>query len=355
MARLAFFGTPPFACTVLHGLQQWCVHTHHSLELVVCQPDRRGGRGKRLQPPPVKLFAQSQGIPVVQPTTLKRSTDEGAAFYETFCAARLDLALVAAYGRIIPKALLDLPPRGFVNVHASLLPRWRGASPIQRALQAGDPTTGICIMRMTPQLDTGDVYQTHKLTIQPCHNAESLGNHLAALAVEVLPNALQRILEGNATATPQSNGGITYAPLLRKEEGLVNFAQPPHAVVNHTRAMHPWPGNHTWHKGICLRLGTATACHCPPHPATSRGVPIPPELLVKGPPESIEELSGEKAKARSGTILEVSDRLIVATQDGAVAFTQAQLPGKRFLPIQALCNGYPISQGEMLGPKMQDL
>ncbi|MEM7496095.1 MAG: methionyl-tRNA formyltransferase [Myxococcota bacterium] len=324
MFRLAFFGTPAFARTVLQGLHQWCARGSHSLELVVCQPDRRGGRGKRLQPPPVKLFAQSQGIPVAQPITLKQSTDEGAAFHETFRAARIDLAVVAAYGRIIPKALLDPPPYGFVNVHASLLPRWRGASPIQRALQAGDSTTGICIMRMTPRLDEGDVYQAHELPIQPSHNAESLGTDLAALAARVLPDALEGILDGSATATPQSTQGVTYAPLLRKEEGLVNFAQPPHAVVNHTRAMHPWPGSRTWHKGTCLRLSVAE--------------PVDSSRKNSDPPPA------------PGTILEVNDRLIVAAAGGAVAFTHAQLPGKRLLPIAALCNGYPVQQGEMLEP-----
>lgn len=319
MVRIAFFGSPDFACTILNGLHTYGQHTKYQVVLVVCQPDRPRGRGQQLQAPAVKTLAQSYNLPIAQPTALKPDTTSGQAFLTLFRHCNIDLAVVASYGRIIPQALLAIPRHGFINVHASLLPRWRGASPIQRALQAADAQTGVCIMRMTRQLDAGDVYSRHPLPILPQHDADSLQRDLAILASQVLPTTLERIVDGTLQPTPQPATGITYAPLLTKRDGMIDFAQPAQAVVNHTRAMHGWPGVYAQHKQMRLRLARA----------------------------QIRQTDAAQACA-PGTILQVTDDLIVATKPGSVLFRQAQLPGRRMLPIKDLCNGYPLQVGDVL-------
>ncbi|MEM7588545.1 MAG: methionyl-tRNA formyltransferase [Myxococcota bacterium] len=321
MARIAFFGSPDFACTILNSLHTYSQHAKHQIALVVCQPDRPRGRGQHLHAPAVKTLAQSYNLPIAQPNALKPDTVAGQAFLTFFRRCNIDLAVVASYGRIIPQALLDVPEHGFINVHASLLPRWRGASPIQRALQAGDARTGVSIMRMTFQLDAGDVYSQHELPILPHHDVDSLQQDLALLACQVLPGALQHILTGTLKPIPQPFKGVTYAPLLTKKDGHIHFAQPAQAVVNHTRAMHPWPGVYVQHKTTRLRLCRAQ---------------------VKS-----QELS---QKCAPGTVVQVTDGLVVATQPGSVLFQHAQLPGKRMLPIRDLCNGYPLHPGDVLVP-----
>ncbi len=319
MARIAFFGSPDFACTLLNSLHAYSQHAKHHIALVVCQPDRPSGRGQHLHAPPVKTLAQSYNLPVAQPTTLKCSSEQGQAFMALFQRCNIDVALVASYGRIIPQALLDMPRHGFINVHASLLPRWRGASPIQRALQAGDTQTGICIMRMTAQLDAGDVYSRHPLPILPHHDADSLQQDLAILTTQVLPTVLEQILQGKIQPMPQPSEGITYAALLTKQDGHINFAQPAQAVINHTRAMHRWPGVYAQHNTTRLRLS---------HAQLQQTNPV--------------------ADAAAGTIVQVADILVVATKPGSVSFQQAQLPGKRMLPIRDLCNGYTLHVGDRL-------
>ena len=252
MTRIAFFGSPDFACTVLSSLHAYCQHTNHQIALVVCQPDRPRGRGQHMHAPAVKTLAQSYSLPIAQPNALKPHSPQGQVFLDLFRRCNIDLAVVASYGRIIPQALLELPEHGFINVHASLLPRWRGASPIQRALQEGDAKTGVSIMHMTPQLDAGDVYGQYELPILPHHDADSLQQDLAVLTCQVLPNALQRILKGTLKPVPQPSEGVTYAPLLTKQEGQIHFAQSAQAVVNHTRAMHLWPGVYAQHKTVQL-------------------------------------------------------------------------------------------------------
>ena len=319
MTRIAFFGSPDFACTVLSSLHAYCQHTNHQIALVVCQPDRPRGRGQHMHAPAVKTLAQSYSLPIAQPNALKPHSPQGQVFLDLFRRCNIDLAVVASYGRIIPQALLELPEHGFINVHASLLPRWRGASPIQRALQEGDAKTGVSIMHMTPQLDAGDVYGQYELPILPHHDADSLQQDLAVLTCQVLPNALQRILKGTLKPVPQPSEGVTYAPLLTKQEGQIHFAQSAQAVVNHTRAMHLWPGVYAQHKTVRLRLCRA-------------------QVQSQKLPE----------KRVPGTVIEVANGLVVATQPGSVLFEQAQLPGKRMLPIRDLCNGYSLRAGDLL-------
>lgn len=317
MARLAFFGTPAFAVPSLEALLEKRA-LGHELVLVVCQPDRPRGRGKKLLPPPVKERALAAGVAVEQPATLKKGTPDGDAFFERFSALKLDLAVVAAYGRILPRRVLDVPRRGFVNVHASLLPRWRGAAPIQRAIEAGDEETGVCLMDMVFELDAGDVYACEKIPIAEDDDGETLSQKLAALSKELLLKHLDGILDGSLEKTPQPDEGVTYAHMLEKHEGKVRWERPATEVASHARAMHPWPGAFTTLDGETLKL-------------------FRPRVASEG------ERLGEP-----GTVLEAEDTLVVATAPGAVAFAEAQLSGKKRMAVKELVRGRPIRRGTRL-------
>ncbi len=313
-ARIAFFGTPELAAEQLRAL---LLGTRHSVVLVVAQPDRPQGRGQKLAPPPVKALAIERGLAdhVAQPETLKKGTPSGDAFFELFLSKRVDIAVVAAYGRIIPTRLLDMPPRHFVNVHGSLLPRWRGAAPIQRAIAAGDPTTGVCLMHMTPGLDEGDVYARAECAIDAHDDSETLMAKVAKLGAELLANNVDALVEGALVRVPQAGEGITYAKQLTKEEGRIDWSKGARAVRDHARAMHPWPGAYTTLDGETLKLFK------------------PEEALGKGAP---------------GVVLGSVDGLVVGTGDGAVAFVEAQQPNKKRMRVSDLVRGRPIAEGTHL-------
>ncbi len=312
MARLAFFGTPALAASQLEAL----LASAHEVVLVVAQPDRPAGRGKQLQAPPTKTLALSRGIEVAQPETLKKDTPSGEAFFALFSSKRVDLAVVAAYGRIIPRRLLDSPPRGFVNVHASLLPRWRGAAPIQRAIEAGDDVTGVCLMHMVPELDAGDVYARAEVPIAKDDDGETLTLKVAAAGARLLSQHLDALVDGALPRVPQPSEGVTYAEQLEKGHGRVDFSMSARRVVDHARAMHPWPGAFTTLGGEVLKVFL-------PSVAAGQGAP--------------------------GAVLSSSDGLVVACAEGAVRFAEAQLPNKRRLPVAELTKGRPIVPGTVLG------
>lgn len=316
MARLAFFGTPEFAVPSFEALLE---APGHEVVLVVCQPDRPKGRGKAVLPPPVKARALEAGFPVEQPSTLKKGTPDGDAFFERFSALDVDLAVVAAYGRILPKRILALPKRGFVNVHASLLPRWRGAAPIQRAIEAGDEETGVCLMDMIYELDAGDVYLEKRIPIAPDDDGETLTKKLAALGKEALRDGLEGLLAGTLEKTPQPLEGVTYAHMLEKDEGRIRWDRPARDVVNHARAMYPWPGAWTELAGETLKLFK---------PSLAEGVDV--DAL---PP---------------GTVTAADHRLLVVAAGGAVAFAEGQLPGKKRMAIGDLVRGRPIEAETVL-------
>ena len=239
MARLAFFGTPELAATCLQALFE---QPQHQVVVAVCQPDRPQGRGHKLEPSPVKKLALEHNVNLLQPTTLKKDTVDGESFFAAFSALKIDLAIVAAYGRIIPRRVLELPPREFVNVHGSLLPRWRGAAPIQRALEAGDAETGICLMHMVPALDAGDVYATGRIAIDDDDDGASLTLKMANLGGAMLREHLDALVAGALVRVPQADVGVTYAEMLKKEEARLDFSKTAREVFNHARAMQPWPG-----------------------------------------------------------------------------------------------------------------
>lgn len=314
MARLAFFGTPEFAVPSLEAL----LHLgHHEIVCVVCQPDRPKGRGKAVQAPPVKICAQNENLPVLQPATLKKGTPDGEDFYHTFQALSVDLAVVTAYGRIIPRRVLEIPRRGFVNVHASLLPRWRGAAPIQRCIEAGEQFTGVCLMDMVYELDAGDVYAVQRLPIEPQDTSAELTTRLAALGKSMLIEHLDDILTGRLEKTPQDESQVTYAHMLRKEEGRLDWQKSTYELRNHVRAMHPWPGSYTMFKGEVLKLFDPT------------------------------EVATEQTHV-PGTVLQNTPRLVVSTKDGAIAFGEGQFQGKKRLTFDVLSRGKEVPVGTVL-------
>lgn len=313
MSHIAFFGTPDFAIPSLEAVQAFFTANHHELSMVVCQPDKPAQRGKHLHAPVTKVWAQQYGVPVYQPTTLKKNTPDGDAFFDIFTQAKIDLAIVVAYGRIIPKRFLDFPRCGFVNVHGSLLPRWRGAAPIQRAIEAGDLVTGVSIMDLVPELDAGDVYKMVSIPIESQDNSVTLFAKLSQLGAQTLVECLPGILDGTLIKMPQPVNGVTHAVPIDKSEGQIKWSDSAEQIVNRSRAMQPWPGTYTIHEGRVLRLFDAS--------------------ITAG-------------KNAPGTIVDLKDGLTVSTGHGCVTFKEAQLEGKRRMSIRDLLNGYRLEVGQ---------
>ncbi len=248
MMRIAFAGTPDFAVPALDALAA----SEHTLVGVLTQPDRPAGRGRQLTASPVKQRALALGLPVDQPERL--ATDAQRA---TLMSWAPDLLVVVAYGLILPRAVLELPRFGCLNIHASLLPRWRGAAPIQRALLAGDSETGICIMRLEEGLDTGPVYAERRVPVTAEANAASLLPQLAQLGAEALLPVIADLESGTAVARPQAADGVTYAHKISKEEAHVNWQADVQQIERQIRAFNPWPVAETLLDGERLRLWRA--------------------------------------------------------------------------------------------------
>ncbi|PMR74370.1 methionyl-tRNA formyltransferase [Billgrantia endophytica] len=311
--RVVFAGTPDFAASSLAAL----LESRHSVVAVYTQPDRPAGRGRRLTASPVKALALEHGLPVLQPETLKPSDVQAE-----LAGFEADIMVVVAYGLILPQAVLDIPPRGCLNVHASLLPRWRGAAPIQRAIEAGDRESGVTIMRMDAGLDTGDMLLVRRTPISATTTGGELHDTLAALGGDAMVEALDALSEDRLTATPQPEEGVTYAAKLSKAEAELDFHQPAESLAAKVRAFNPWPV--TW----CalgkerLRLLMATA--------STRRVgdsPQPPGTLLEHDPEALRIACGPQG-------------------DEVLHVTRAQLPGGKPLPVRDLLN----ARGERLAP-----
>jgi methionyl-tRNA formyltransferase len=296
--RAVFFGTPQFAVPSLEVLLG-----EHQLSLVVTQPDRPAGRGLDLRPSAVAGRAGHAGIDVIKPA---RARDlEVVARVD---AARPDVVVVAAYGQILPRALLEVAPHGAVNVHASLLPRWRGASPITAAILAGDPATGVSIMKMDEGLDTGPVILRESTPITDRDDVVSLGERLARLGAEALAEALRQVEAGSAVPTPQDAREMTYAPLVKKRDGDLEWTQRAIDVERALRAYRPWPG-------VRLRLGEARV-------EVTAGGPVP-EWWFTG--------VGQDGRDRPpGSVLQVIDQgIVVQTSSGPFLVQRLKPPGKR--------------------------
>jgi len=241
---VVFMGSPEFALPTLRALAG-----HYPIVGVITQPDRPAGRGKWMTPPPVKVLAQELGLPVMQPQRLK--APEAMQQLREWAP---DLIVVAAFGQILRPDVIDLPKYGCINVHASLLPRWRGAAPIQAAILAGDTWTGVTIMRMDAGVDTGPVLSQRGIPIMADDTAGFISQRLAALGAELLIETLPDYLSGEIQPHPQIETGATYAPMLKKEDGLLDFSRPAEELARRVRALNPWPGAYTLWQGQLLKV-----------------------------------------------------------------------------------------------------
>ena len=248
--RLIFAGTPNFAAAALKHL----IAAGHDIVLVLTQPDRPAGRGMKLSPSAVKVIALAHGLPILQPASLK-----DAAAQRQLNAVAAEVMIVAAYGLILPEAVLDIPQQGCLNIHASLLPRWRGAAPIQRAILAGDKETGITIMQMDAGLDTGAILAKHVLPIDACDTAQTLHDKLAALGGRAIVDALNALQQDSLVPETQDAAQATYAAKLSKEEGMIDWTKPAWEIARAVRAYNPFPGAQTQWQGESLKLWIAHA------------------------------------------------------------------------------------------------
>ena len=303
---LVFMGTPDFAAAILGGL----VAAGHRMRAVYTQPPRPAGRGHRLQASPVQLLAERIGVPVHCPESLREEAAQAG-----FAALGVDAAVVAAYGLILPPAVLAAPRLGCLNVHASVLPRWRGAAPIQRTLLAGDRETGITIMQMDQGLDTGPILLQRTVPILPDTNAGELTETLAELGTRLMLEALDGVAGGKLTPRPQPEEGVTYAPKIRREEARLDWRQPANALERRVRAFAPAPG--AWFSGGGERIRVLRA------QAESEAPNVPP-----------------------GTVID--DRLAIACGNGVFRPLKLQRPGRAALDADAFLRGFPIPAGTLL-------
>lgn len=258
MLNIIFMGTPDFALPVLEAVQS----SNHQLLAVVTQPDRPRGRGKHLTPPPVKTWAMKNRIPVHQPLKIRGNQD----FLDKISRLNPDLIITAAYGQILPGSLLDIPPLGCINVHASLLPEYRGASPIQQVLIDGRKKTGISMIYMDEGMDTGDIIMQQQLTIEPEENAGQLHDRLAALGANMIPAVLNLFGQGKPVGTPQDSKKATYCSKIDKNRGEIQWEQSAESICNLVRGLTPWPGTFTFlNQGKRLKVLRALTMECHPH------------------------------------------------------------------------------------------
>ena len=298
-------GSPAFALPALRAL-----HAAHEVAAVYCQPPRPAGRGQALTPCPVGAEALCLGLPVRTPARLRKDEAEQAAF----TALGLDAAVVAAYGLILPQAMLDAPRRGCLNIHASLLPRWRGAGPIQAALLAGDDATGVTIMQMEAGLDTGPMLLRASVPIGPETTAATLHDQLAALGARLI----LRALDEEPAPVPQPEAGVTYAPKLSRADGRLDWTRPARELDRQVRGLVPWPGAWTELRGETLKVLAA-------RPEPGDGAP------------------GDGAPGAA-----LDDRLLIACGEGALRLLRVQRPGRAPLEADAMLRGLPVPVGTRL-------
>lgn len=309
--RLVFMGTPDLARTVLAALAD---DSHFQIHAAVVQPDKPTGRGLQLTPPPVKVEALARGIPVLQPLKAREP-----AFLEQLRALAPDLIAVAAYGQILPQALLDIPKHGCLNVHTSLLPRWRGAAPIQWAIADGDAESGVTIMRMEAGLDTGPMISEVRTPIGTDDTGQSLHDRLAKLGAALLCDTIPRYVAGDLSPRPQPADGVTYARKITKEDGRLDWAQPARVLGQRLRAFTPWPGAFAFIPGE-------------PKPKLLKVHAAVPEPTLAGVPGTV--LAADKTG------------IMVACGEGALRLTEVQAEGGRRMTAEQFLAGHRVTRLE---------
>ncbi|WP_421782990.1 methionyl-tRNA formyltransferase [Kiloniella litopenaei] len=304
--RIVFMGTPDFSVPCLRSLAE----SGHEIVAVYSQPPRPAGRGQKEKLSPVHAYAVDQGWPVFTPKTFRN-----ADVQEAFRDHNADVAVVVAYGLILPTEALYAPKMGCVNVHASLLPRWRGAAPIQRAIEAGDAESGVCIMQMVEELDAGDVILQGRIAITRTTTASSLHDALSLLGGKLIVEALDGLASGALVPTPQPEEGVTYAKKLSRDESELDWALPAQNLERKVRALTPWPGVHFTYQGHRFKV---------------QEVSFVEKILTAVP----------------GTLLD--DELLVACGENALRIERLQRPGKGVMDRKAFLNGFPLKKGTNL-------
>lgn len=307
--KLVFCGTPEFAVPTLKA-----VVGGHDVALVVTQPDRAAGRGMEMQAPPVKRAALAHGIPVVQPEKIKANTE----FRERLEAVQPDAIIVVAYGRIIPRWMLDLPPFGNINLHGSLLPKYRGAAPVQWAIANGDTVTGVTTMRIDEGLDTGDMLLAHTIPIAANETAPDVFNALSDIGAQLMVQTLGRLAAGTIDPQQQDHAQATLAPILTREDGAIDFARTAQQIYNRWRGFQPWPGAHT---------------------------------LLRGKKLIVHRMHVEASDAPEPGMLSVhGEEMLVGCGSGTViTFDELQMEGKRRMTASEFLRGFQVGSGERLG------
>jgi methionyl-tRNA formyltransferase len=307
--RLVFLGTPAFAVPTLEKI----VAAGHQVLAVVTQPDRPRGRGQNPAAPPVKETALRLNLPLFQPERIRRP--EGIEYLR---ALPLEAMVVVGYGQIIPQAIIDLAPLGIINVHGSLLPKYRGAGPVQWAILNGEIRTGVTTMRIDAGLDTGDMLLKAETEIAPDENAIELGRRLAVLGADLLVETLAGLGAGRIAPEKQDSTQATYAPLLKKEDGRIDWTQPAAAIHNRVRGLQPWPSAYTGFRGQALHIWKSRVTETPSN------------------------------AARPGTVFSVRP-LLVSCGAGALELVEVQMEGRKRLPAGDFANGQRLAENESLG------
>ena len=301
-------GTPDFAVPSLKKL----IEKGYDVKLVVTQPDKPAGRGKKVTPPPVKVVAEKAGIPVYQPEKVKENSELKKKLLEI----EPDLIVVAAYGKILPEWLLNLPKHGTINVHASLLPKYRGASPIQWALLNGEEETGVTIMKVIPELDAGDIISQKRVKIEKEDNAKTLHDKLSEVGAELLVETIPLYISGKLKPVPQREEEATYCPQIRKEMGKIDWSESAEKIFNKIRAFTPWPSAYTTFRGKRVKILKA---------------------------EPVE------GSGRPGEVIKTGRELTVATGKGALRIERLRPEGRKEISGEEFVRGYRVKEGDLFG------
>jgi methionyl-tRNA formyltransferase len=314
MARVVFLGTPEYGVPVLEALA-----AEHQVVAVVTQPDRAAGRGRRLVPPPVKVAAGALGIEVLQPRGMRRENETVVRLRDLGA----DVFVLAAFGQILRRHVLEIPPHGVLGVHASLLPRWRGAAPVAAAILAGDQETGVTLMRTDEGMDTGDIIAQRALPIAPDDTTGTLTDRLAHLGAGLVIDTLSAWIAGEISPRPQDEALATFAPQLEKGQGRIDWAQPAETIARQVRAYNPWPVAHTTWQGRLLRILAAKP--------------------IAGPEDAPDP------GAAPGTVVEMPGGVAVVCGRGLLALWEVQAEGKRAMDAGAFARGQRGLVGSVLG------
>ncbi len=305
---LIFMGTPEFACPSLEGLHE----RGYPVSCVVTRPDRPGGRGRRLSPSPVKVLAEKEGYPILQPASLRKG-----AFLDEVRRLKPDAIIVVAFGALLPRALLEIPGWGVINIHASLLPKYRGPAPIQWAIINGETETGVTAMQMDEGLDTGDILGVAKTPVFKDDTAQTLHDRLSRMGAALLLETLEKRASNTLTPVPQDHERATYAPMLKKSDGRIDWHLPARVIERRIRGLMPWPGAFTVFQQKVIRIFKAAV-----EPGDGAGAP--------------------------GTVLESEGVLKVATAKGVLCLLEVQAASGKRLPVADFLRGTPVPKGSLL-------